>query len=455
MDAGPRPLGRRQGPPRAKRASASARASVGGEVWRRRAASEAAQGASVASDRVHPATWCPTVGLACRPPGLGFGSTLRAVSAAPFRSSPVLSLHRARRASIRRWRAALIDGSEPLGRALIHTSHVSARMSGCAAIGLALGPNRACPELRPNPRPGGRQANPTVGHHVAGSTRSSLRSSPAAASEAARRRHTSPPSEARADAEARFARGGALTAAQGPRPASITACQQRLGAAHAPAKRTSGAAHAPARRTSGARPRACQLDERSRPRACQLDGGAAHAPARRTSGAADPPARWDERSHPTHLPVGRAEPPTRLPVGRTEPPTRLPVGRAEPPTRLPVGRAAWPTRLHTDGSRPTCRRTTLLAHGAPRAVSEPRAIGFLSDPRARRPSRQLPPPKARRRGRTRCCGGCPASPPGASRHRRCNGAGSSGCRGGSRRSGKVRKIESAPPISTAIAFSPR
>ena len=82
--AGPRP-------PRAKRAPASARASVGGEVWRRRAASEAAQGASVASDRVHPATWCPTVGLACRPPGLGSGSTFRAVSAAPLGRVPCLA----------------------------------------------------------------------------------------------------------------------------------------------------------------------------------------------------------------------------------------------------------------------------------------------------------------------------------------------------------------------------
>ena len=46
---------------------------------------------------------------------------------------------------------------------------------------------------------------------------------PCAASEAARRRHTSPPSEARADAEARFARGG-RGPAQGPAPAR--ACQE-------------------------------------------------------------------------------------------------------------------------------------------------------------------------------------------------------------------------------------
>ena len=94
---GPRPLGRRQGPPRAKRAPASARASEGGEVWRRRAASEAAQGASVASDRVDPATWCPTDGLACRPPGLGFG-----------RSSGQARFGRARA----RWRRSRSSGAD-------------------------------------------------------------------------------------------------------------------------------------------------------------------------------------------------------------------------------------------------------------------------------------------------------------------------------------------------------
>ena len=70
-------------PPRAKRAPTSARASEGGEVWRRRAASEAAQGASEASDRVHPA-WRRLAWSRGRPvalPGLGFGSTFRAVSA--------------------------------------------------------------------------------------------------------------------------------------------------------------------------------------------------------------------------------------------------------------------------------------------------------------------------------------------------------------------------------------
>ena len=94
---GPRPLGRRQGPPRAKRASASARASEGGEVWRRRAASEAAQGASVASDRVHPATSNPTVGSACRPPGLGFG---RGSGRASFGRAPA------------RWRRSRSSGAD-------------------------------------------------------------------------------------------------------------------------------------------------------------------------------------------------------------------------------------------------------------------------------------------------------------------------------------------------------
>ena len=43
------------------------------------------------------------------------------------RPSPVSSWHRARCAMSGRRRVALVDGSEPLGRALIHTSRVSAR----------------------------------------------------------------------------------------------------------------------------------------------------------------------------------------------------------------------------------------------------------------------------------------------------------------------------------------
>ena len=117
-------------------------------------------------------------------------------------------------------------------------------MSGCAAIGLALdriARAQSCGRTQDQTR---RQADPTVEHHVAGSTRSSLRSS-LRRSEAARRRHTSPPTEARADVEARFARGGPFG---GPRAAARI--HHRL----------------PTARRGGRR--ACQEDERRGRTAC-------------------------------------------------------------------------------------------------------------------------------------------------------------------------------------------
>ena len=113
---GPRPLGRRQGPPRAKRAPTSARASEGGEVWRRRAASERRR------ERAKRATAFIRRGVVS--PGLGVGLSLswswvwlHVPGSEPCagRMGPVSSWHRTRRATSRRRRVALVDGSERVG----------------------------------------------------------------------------------------------------------------------------------------------------------------------------------------------------------------------------------------------------------------------------------------------------------------------------------------------------
>ena len=115
-------------PPRAKRAPTSARASEGGEVWRRRAASERRR------ERAKRATAFIRRDVVA--PGLGVGLSLswswvwlHVPGSEPRadRPSPVSSWHRTRRATSRRRRVALVDGSERLGRALIHGAHVSAR----------------------------------------------------------------------------------------------------------------------------------------------------------------------------------------------------------------------------------------------------------------------------------------------------------------------------------------
>ena len=149
---------------------------------------------------------------------------------------------------------SLIDGATP-PRA--HPWGACQRpMSGCAAIGLALGPNDACPELRPNPRPGGRQADPTVEHHVAGWTRSSLRSSLRRFGSGATAPIPLPPSEARADAGARFARGG-RDRRQAPAPAPSPLANSAKGR---PTRLPVGRAAWPTRlQATGSRP-TCQED---------------------------------------------------------------------------------------------------------------------------------------------------------------------------------------------------
>ena len=101
-------------------------------------------------------------------------------------------------------------------------------MSGCAAIGLALGRvarAQSCGRTqdqeddRPT-RQSGWTPQDERGRRFA---------PPCAASEAARRRHTSPPSEARADAGARFARGGRdrrQASAPAPSPLANSAKEQ-------------------------------------------------------------------------------------------------------------------------------------------------------------------------------------------------------------------------------------
>ena len=99
-------------------------------------------------------------GLACRPPGLGFGPTLRAVSAVSIGRVPVSSWHRARRAMSRRRRAALVDGkraARPRAHPPRRTSAPDERLRRHRARAR---PNGSCPERQPTQRPGGRQANP-------------------------------------------------------------------------------------------------------------------------------------------------------------------------------------------------------------------------------------------------------------------------------------------------------
>ena len=95
---------------------------------------------------------------------------------------------------------------------------------------------------------------------------------PCAASEAARRRHTSPPSEARADAEARFARGG-RDPAQGPAPAR--ACQED----GSPSRSTRGSAER--RASSGEREWPSSWQARGPPSASKRLGHAARPAGRR------------------------------------------------------------------------------------------------------------------------------------------------------------------------------
>ena len=64
-------------------------------------------------------------------------------------------------------RSALVGGGERLGLALIH-GLASAPDERLRRHRARARPSRSCPELRPNPRPGGRQADPSVEHHVAG-----------------------------------------------------------------------------------------------------------------------------------------------------------------------------------------------------------------------------------------------------------------------------------------------
>ena len=94
---GPRPLGRRRArrersePRRQHEPPKEARYDVVAPLPKRRREERS-------DDRVDPATWCSTVGSACRPPGLGFG-----------RSSGHESLGRARA----RWRRSRSSGADP------------------------------------------------------------------------------------------------------------------------------------------------------------------------------------------------------------------------------------------------------------------------------------------------------------------------------------------------------
>ena len=134
-------------------------------------------------------------------------------------------------------------------------------MSGYAAIGLALGRvarAQSCSRTQDQ-----EDDRPT---RQSGTTSQDLRgrrfAPPCAASEAARRRHTSPPSEARADAGARFARGG-RDRRQAPAPAPSPLANS---AKERPTRLPGGRAAWPTRlHAAGSRP-ACQQDGHRRSR---------------------------------------------------------------------------------------------------------------------------------------------------------------------------------------------
>ena len=166
-------------------------------------------------------------------------------------------------------------------------------MSGCAAIGLALGGSTHCPELRPNPRP-----DETTGRPDSRAPRRRIYAVVASLLPAPLRKR-------RDDVIPRLLRRLVLTsglaslaagpsAAQGPRPASITDCQQREGAAGAPARRTSGVAEPLARREEparlpGGRPSPLTARRSARPSRRASSHVSSHVSSRVSSGRANRP----------------------------------------------------------------------------------------------------------------------------------------------------------------------
>ena len=222
-------------------------------------------------------------------------------------------------------------------------------MSGCAAIGLALGRTtraQSCGRTqdqeddRPT-RQWGTTSQDERGRRFA---------PPCAASEAARRRHTSPPTEARADVGARFARGGPFG---GPRAAARI--HHRL----------------PTARRSGRR--ACQEDERRGRTACSQRG--ADAPARRTAIVAHvstlgapPRTRLQPRVQPR---VEREGEPSswqaRAGAGPWAGPRPPRAKRAPASARASVGGEVWRRRAASEAAQGGAKRATafILRRGAP------------------------------------------------------------------------------------------